>query len=81
MVSKTVGKTLNPLWNEEFTYYGITDDDQLKKSLRLLVLDRDRIGSDFLGEIRVPLKTLKNEEEIFYDLRLKKAMLEVKFLF
>ncbi|VDK85477.1 unnamed protein product [Litomosoides sigmodontis] len=76
LVSKTVGKTLNPLWNEEFTYYGITHEDKLRKSLRLLVLDRDRIGSDILGEVRVALKNLKNEEETFYDLRLKKAMLE-----
>uniref|UniRef100_A0A1I7VU70 Rabphilin-1 n=1 Tax=Loa loa TaxID=7209 RepID=A0A1I7VU70_LOALO len=71
MVSKTIEKTLNPVWNEEFTYYGITDEDQLKKSLRLLVLDRDRIGSDFLGEVRVPLKNLKNEEETFYSLCLE----------
>ncbi|KAL4003224.1 C2 domain family protein [Acanthocheilonema viteae] len=75
MVSKTIEKTLNPLWNEEFTYYGISNEDQLKKSLRLLVLDRDRIGSDFLGEVRVTLKNLKNEEETFYNLRLKQAML------
>lgn len=79
MVSKTIEKTLNPLWNEEFTYYGVTDEDQSKKSLRLLVLDRDRIGSDFLGEVRVPLKNLKNEEETFYSLRLKHAMLVIKF--
>uniref|UniRef100_A0A0R3RQ46 RabBD domain-containing protein n=1 Tax=Elaeophora elaphi TaxID=1147741 RepID=A0A0R3RQ46_9BILA len=76
MVSKTIEKTLNPLWNEEFTYYGITDEDHLKKSLRLLVLDRDRIGSDFLGEIRVPLKNLKDEEETFYNVRLEEEMLE-----
>lgn len=81
MVSKTIEKTLNPLWNEEFTYYGVTDEDQLKKSLRLLVLDRDRIGSDFLGEVRVPLKNLKNEEETFYNLRLEHAMQVTKFHF
>ncbi|EJW71260.1 hypothetical protein WUBG_17829 [Wuchereria bancrofti] len=78
MVSKTIEKTLNPLWNEEFTYYGVTDEDQLNKSLRLLVLDRDRIGSDFLGEVHVPLKNLKNEEEKFYNLCLEHAMLVVK---
>ncbi|VDM99140.1 unnamed protein product, partial [Onchocerca ochengi] len=75
MVSKTIEKTLNPLWNEQFTYYGVTNEDQLKKSLRLLVLDRDRIGSDFLGEVHVPLKDLKNDEEIFYNLRLKEAIM------
>ncbi|KAK6102300.1 C2 domain family protein [Brugia pahangi] len=75
MVSKTIEKTLNPFWNEEFTYYGVTDEDQLNKSLRLLVLDRDRIGSDFLGEVHVPLKNLKNEEEKFYNLCLEHAIL------
>ncbi|MCP9257626.1 Double C2-like domain-containing protein beta [Dirofilaria immitis] len=42
---------------------------------RLLVLDRDRIGSDFLGEVHVPLKDLKNDEETFYNLHLKQAIL------
>uniref|UniRef100_A0A915Q370 Uncharacterized protein n=1 Tax=Setaria digitata TaxID=48799 RepID=A0A915Q370_9BILA len=78
MVSTTVLKTLNPFWNEEFTYYGVTDEDRLRKSLRLVVLDRDRIGSDFLGEVRVPLKDLKNEEETIYNLSLEHTILPIE---
>ena len=32
--TKTIHKTLNPDWNETLTYYGITEDDMLRKSLR-----------------------------------------------
>uniref|UniRef100_A0A915DHC2 C2 domain-containing protein n=1 Tax=Ditylenchus dipsaci TaxID=166011 RepID=A0A915DHC2_9BILA len=63
--SKTIEKTLNPEWHEEMIYYGITEEDRLRKVLRLTVLDRDRIGSDFLGETRVALKSCQwNNKEI-----------------
>ena len=32
--TKTIHKTLNPEWNETLTYYGITEDDTYKKTLR-----------------------------------------------
>ena len=57
--TKTVPKTLNPEWNETLTYYGITEDDSRRKTLRLTVLDEDVFGYDFIGETRVLLKTLK----------------------
>ncbi|XP_076453214.1 rabphilin-3A-like isoform X2 [Babylonia areolata] len=60
--TKTIHKTLNPEWNESLTYYGITEDDMLKKTLRLSVLDEDAFGFDFIGETRVPLKRLKPRE-------------------
>jgi Ca2+-dependent lipid-binding protein len=52
LTSKTIEKTLNPEWNEEMIYYGIMEEERQKKTLRVTVLDRDRIGSDFLGETR-----------------------------
>ncbi|VDN04153.1 unnamed protein product [Thelazia callipaeda] len=73
MTSKTIEKTLNPKWNEEFTYYGVTAEDYWKKSIQLMVFDRDRIGADFLGVVRVPLKKLSKEEEKSYDLYLEHA--------
>lgn len=64
--TKTTHKTLNPEWNETLTYYGITEEDFLKKTLRLSVLDEDAFGYDFIGEYRVPLKRLKpNETKTF----------------
>ncbi|KAK6018929.1 C2 domain protein [Ostertagia ostertagi] len=58
LTSRTIEKTLNPEWNEELHYYGITEADKQKKTLRITVLDRDRIGSDFLGETRIALRKL-----------------------
>ncbi|NWZ81902.1 DOC2B protein, partial [Poecile atricapillus] len=33
--TKTLRNTLNPTWNETLTYYGITDEDMIRKTLRL----------------------------------------------
>ncbi|KAI6235599.1 Rabphilin-1 [Aphelenchoides besseyi] len=72
--SKTIEKTLNPEWNEEMIYYGITEEERLKKTLRVTVLDRDRIGSDFLGETRVALKKLPLGQTKKFNLYLEHAM-------
>uniref|UniRef100_A0A9J2Q8X3 C2 domain-containing protein n=1 Tax=Ascaris lumbricoides TaxID=6252 RepID=A0A9J2Q8X3_ASCLU len=74
LASKTIEKSLNPEWNEEFTYYGISEEDRLKKTLRITVLDRDRIGSDFLGETRVALKKLTPGQPKKFNMYLEHAM-------
>jgi hypothetical protein len=74
LTSKTIEKTLNPEWHEELIYYGITEEDRLKKTLRITVLDRDRIGSDFLGETRVALKKLPLGQMKKFNLYLEHAM-------
>ncbi|VDK47352.1 unnamed protein product [Anisakis simplex] len=74
LASKTIEKSLNPEWNEDFTYYGVTEDDRLKKTLRITVLDRDRIGSDFLGETRVALKKLTPGQPKKFNMYLEHAM-------
>ncbi|NWZ40360.1 DOC2B protein, partial [Brachypodius atriceps] len=33
--TKTLRNTLNPTWNETLTYYGITDEDMIRKTLRV----------------------------------------------
>ena len=58
--TKTIHKTLNPVWNETLVYHGISDDDMRTKTLRLSVLDEDRFGFDFIGEHRLALKFLKS---------------------
>uniref|UniRef100_A0A1I7U3I3 Rabphilin-3A n=1 Tax=Caenorhabditis tropicalis TaxID=1561998 RepID=A0A1I7U3I3_9PELO len=74
LTSKTIEKTLNPEWNEEMSYYGITEEDKEKKILRVTVLDRDRIGSDFLGETRIALKKLNDNEMKKFNLYLESAL-------
>ncbi|KAF7244487.1 Double C2-like domain-containing protein beta [Varanus komodoensis] len=34
--TKTLRNTLNPTWNETLTYYGITDEDMIRKTLRFV---------------------------------------------
>ncbi|XP_065934669.1 double C2-like domain-containing protein beta isoform X4 [Magallana gigas] len=72
--TKTIHKTLNPDWNETLTYYGITEDDMYKKTLRLAVLDEDAFGFDFIGETRVPLKTLQPHQTKHFNVCLEKAI-------
>uniref|UniRef100_A0A1I8AGX4 C2 domain-containing protein n=1 Tax=Steinernema glaseri TaxID=37863 RepID=A0A1I8AGX4_9BILA len=74
MTSKTVEKTLNPEWNEELVYYGVTEEDKQRKTLRLTVYDRDRIGSDFLGETRYQLKRLQNNQVLLLNRYLEGAL-------
>nr|KAI8753413.1 rabphilin-3A [Biomphalaria glabrata] len=72
--TKTIHKTLNPEWNESLTYYGVTEDDILRKTLRLSVLDEDAFGFDFIGEFRVPLKRLKPHQTKNFSVYLEKQM-------
>ncbi|NXW44982.1 DOC2B protein, partial [Nyctiprogne leucopyga] len=38
--TKTLRNTLNPTWNETLTYYGITDEDMIRKTLRERVIQQ-----------------------------------------
>ncbi|CDW55686.1 C2 and FYVE 2 domain containing protein [Trichuris trichiura] len=78
--TRTMPKTLNPCWNEQLIYHGVSLDDMKRKTLRLTVLDEDRIGSDFLGETRVPLKRVTPGKEKYFNVYLEKQM-PVRFLF
>jgi Ca2+-dependent lipid-binding protein len=74
LTSKTIEKTLNPEWHEELVYHGITEEERQRKTIRITVLDRDRIGSDFLGETRVALKKLPPGQMKKFNLYLEHAM-------
>ncbi|XP_069174928.1 rabphilin-3A isoform X2 [Procambarus clarkii] len=74
--TRTVPKTSNPDFNETLTYYGISDQDMARKTLRLTVLDEERFGCDFLGEGRVALKKVRPHETKRIRINLeKRAML------
>ncbi|XP_028414146.1 rabphilin-3A-like [Dendronephthya gigantea] len=54
--TQTIKKTLDPVFNETLTYHGITEEDMKNKTLRLQVLDEDKLArNDFIGEIKLPL--------------------------
>ncbi|KAJ8783841.1 hypothetical protein J1605_008884 [Eschrichtius robustus] len=59
--TKTLRNTLNPTWNETLTYYGITDEDMIRKTLRWgrpsphPPAHRLQIRTDFGSKLRGPL--------------------------
>ncbi|CAL4084427.1 unnamed protein product, partial [Meganyctiphanes norvegica] len=72
--TKTISKSLNPEFNETLTYYGLSDHDMARKTLRLQILDEERFGNDFLGEARVVLKKIKAHETKMLEILLEKKI-------
>uniref|UniRef100_A0A668V663 Double C2-like domain-containing protein n=1 Tax=Oreochromis aureus TaxID=47969 RepID=A0A668V663_OREAU len=73
--TKTLHNTLNPVWNETLTYYGITDEDMVRKTLRISVCDEDKFRhNEFIGETRIPLKKLKPNQTKNFNNCLEKQL-------
>ncbi|CAM4728739.1 unnamed protein product [Leuciscus chuanchicus] len=73
--TKTLRTTLNPVWNEALVYHGITNEDMLKKTLRLSVSDEDKFGhNEFIGETRVVLKKLKMNQKKTFNVCLERVI-------
>ncbi|XP_015277144.1 PREDICTED: double C2-like domain-containing protein beta [Gekko japonicus] len=73
--TKTLRNTLNPTWNETLTYYGITDEDMIRKTLRISVCDEDKFRhNEFIGETRIPLKKLKPNQTKKFSICLEKQL-------
>ncbi|XP_034808124.1 double C2-like domain-containing protein alpha isoform X3 [Pan paniscus] len=73
--TKTQRNTLNPVWNENLTYSGITDDDITHKVLRIAVCDEDKLShNEFIGEIRVPLRRLKPSQKKHFNICLERQV-------
>uniref|UniRef100_A0A452U2S3 Double C2 domain alpha n=1 Tax=Ursus maritimus TaxID=29073 RepID=A0A452U2S3_URSMA len=73
--TKTQRNTLNPVWNEDLTYSGITDDDITHKVLRISVCDEDKLShNEFIGEIRVPLRRLKPSQKKHFNICLERQV-------
>ncbi|NXL12181.1 DOC2B protein, partial [Mesembrinibis cayennensis] len=47
--TKTLRNTLNPTWNETLTYYGITDEDMIRKTLRWKSTQKSSLPTWALG--------------------------------
>ncbi|CDS40962.1 synaptotagmin [Echinococcus multilocularis] len=56
--TRTIPQSLNPVWNETFTFVDFDNRKLEKKILRLAVLDADTFGADWLGEYRLGLGEL-----------------------
>lgn len=63
--TKTVHKTRNPEFNEKLTFYDIRESDLMNKALHVLVVDDDKYGHDYMGEVRIPLAKLWMQNSIY----------------
>ncbi len=65
--TKTVDKTLNPVWNE-YGEFSIQSDDLLEDcNLHVKVWDRDKVGADdSLGEAMIPLREIQDRSKHIY---------------
>ncbi|KAJ8287156.1 hypothetical protein GJAV_G00048270 [Gymnothorax javanicus] len=73
--TKTLRNTRNPAWNETLVYHGLTEDDMLRKTLRLSVCDEDKFGhNEFIGETRVALKKLKMNQKKNFNVCLERVV-------
>nr|XP_022906432.1 synaptotagmin-like protein 2 [Onthophagus taurus] len=71
--TKTVHKTRNPEFNENLTFYNLSEEDLVKKYLYILVLDDDKYGHDYLGETRINLAKLRIQNTIYLTVPLEKT--------
>lgn len=63
--TKSKSNTLNPQWNEEFTY-GVHEKQIATDSVKFAVKDKDRFGSDdSIGTVEVPLSQLTAQPRDF----------------
>ncbi|XP_056634941.1 synaptotagmin-9 isoform X2 [Diorhabda sublineata] len=76
--TKTVHKTRNPEFNENLTFYDISESDLMKKSLHILVVDDDKYGHDYMGETRIKLVKLKYQSTIYLTVPLENLRTEQK---
>ncbi|XP_051845138.1 double C2-like domain-containing protein alpha isoform X1 [Antechinus flavipes] len=73
--TKTQRNTLNPVWNEDLMYRGITDEDITRKVLRISVCDEDKLShNEFIGETRVPLRRLKPSQKKHFNICLERQV-------
>ncbi|XP_066153659.1 double C2-like domain-containing protein beta isoform X1 [Euwallacea fornicatus] len=76
--TKTVHKTRNPEFNENLTFYDITEEDLAAKSLHVLVVDDDRYGHDYMGEVRIKLAKLRVQNTVYLTVPLENLRVEQK---
>ncbi|UJR33670.1 hypothetical protein I4U23_021102 [Adineta vaga] len=69
--SHTIRRTLNPDFDETLVYHGISAEDIKVKTLKLTVFDEDSVGSDFLGEYRLKLCTIKSDVKEAFSIYLQ----------
>ncbi|CAF0749281.1 unnamed protein product [Adineta ricciae] len=78
--SHTIRRTLNPDFDETLVYHGISAEDIKIKTLKFTVFDEDSVGSDFLGEYRLKLSTIKSDVKEAFSVYLQHKTDDSEFL-
>ena len=73
--TEIIDKTLNPLWNAQFSIPIYDPKSHIHENVFVSVYDKDLVGSDFLGFVDIPLSSLFNQEplEQWFDLKPQNA--------
>ena len=71
--TKTIKKTLNPVWNADEVTWPDIEEDVSTLSLKITVFDSDTFGKETLGTFTVPLTLFVGDEHIFKSLPLEKT--------
>jgi len=72
--TKVKRRTLNPHWNEQFMFQGLSIEKIKHRILSLQVYDFDRFSrNDPIGDVFLPLKNLQINEENFHSVNLTES--------
>lgn len=58
MKTKVAHKTINPEFNETFSFIGMEPEELAESILYVVVFDEDKYGHDFLGACKFSLVTI-----------------------
>lgn len=56
--SRIAHRSINPEFNETFTFLGMSVEDLGSSQLYVVILDDDKYGNDFLGACKIPLASV-----------------------
>ncbi|OXA64450.1 Rab effector Noc2 [Folsomia candida] len=73
--TKTVHKTLNPIFNETVTFYGLPLNQLAWQTLQINVIDDDRWARDCLGFASIPLHRIRPQQTRSFNLLLESGKL------
>jgi len=60
---RVVRNTRNPVYDEDFTFYGLTADELKSMSLHFVILSFDRYSrDDVIGEVICPVNTIEFQQ-------------------
>ena len=80
---RVVRNTRNPVYDEDFTFYGLTSDELKSMSLHFVILSFDRYSrDDVIGEVICPVNTIEfqqiENQQVAYSREIQPRSLKVR---